>query len=402
MKTNLFFAAAFAAFATGWEASAADPDFALHEWGTFTTVAGSDGVLLPGLEREEERLPAFVRAHDGMQNVGPRGGRTKGYLLARPLANVFVKMETPVIYFYSDHESPFRARVEVGFDGGSISQWFPPRSGGETPPPFKRDKKGRVLSGQIDFARHYDGEISWDVEVLPRRDGDMGRVFQGGETLNWIYPRMTDSNLVRTADGSTEKYLFYRGVGKFELPLVTTASAGGTLTLLNRGEDAIPSALVFDYREDGSVRFASLGALGGGESRSVDCDRLAPVEGWRRAVYDALVAQLRAAGLHAKEADGMVQTWWESYFERPGLRVFWVVPEDFTERVLPLSVEPAPRESVRVLVGRSEVLTPGFEDVLAGAFGTKEWKHYAGHRYLGAYAARAKALRAGDKKVAGK
>ena len=38
----------------GFTALAADkPDFTLHEWGTFTSVSGSDGVLLPGLEREE-------------------------------------------------------------------------------------------------------------------------------------------------------------------------------------------------------------------------------------------------------------------------------------------------------------------------------------------------------------
>ena len=27
--------------------------YTLHEWGTFTTVSGSDGVLLEGLERED-------------------------------------------------------------------------------------------------------------------------------------------------------------------------------------------------------------------------------------------------------------------------------------------------------------------------------------------------------------
>jgi hypothetical protein len=34
-------------------------NYQLHEWGTFTTVAGSDGVLLTGLQREEEPLPSI-------------------------------------------------------------------------------------------------------------------------------------------------------------------------------------------------------------------------------------------------------------------------------------------------------------------------------------------------------
>ncbi len=104
--------------------------YELHEWGTFTSVSGSDGILLGGLQIEEERLPTFVYALDGMQNTGP--GFSKGFRSQRPLRNVTIKMETPVIYFYSD--KPFHAHVEVGFNGGAISQWYPQRSGGESVP----------------------------------------------------------------------------------------------------------------------------------------------------------------------------------------------------------------------------------------------------------------------------
>ena len=104
----------------------AQADYTVHEWGTFTSVSGSDGVLLPGLQQEEEPLPMFVHSHAGMGwNYG------KGW--SRPLQNVTIKMETPVIYFYTSQ--PFEAHVHVGFNGGSISQWFPTRSGGEIPPP---------------------------------------------------------------------------------------------------------------------------------------------------------------------------------------------------------------------------------------------------------------------------
>lgn len=96
----------------------ARPIYQLHEWGTFTTVSGSDGVLLPGLEREEETLPAFSHAHIGLENgqhpdpgeisriyqqhgtLGIVAPYSKG-LGKRPLAGVTVKMETPVIYFHS-------------------------------------------------------------------------------------------------------------------------------------------------------------------------------------------------------------------------------------------------------------------------------------------------------------
>src|SRR4030095_12320626 len=32
----------------------------VHEWGTFTSMYGSDGLVLEGLQHEEEKLPAFV------------------------------------------------------------------------------------------------------------------------------------------------------------------------------------------------------------------------------------------------------------------------------------------------------------------------------------------------------
>ncbi len=42
--------------------------YQLHQWRTFTTVAGSDGILLTGLQREEVALPAFVHSHFGFEN----------------------------------------------------------------------------------------------------------------------------------------------------------------------------------------------------------------------------------------------------------------------------------------------------------------------------------------------
>src|SRR5256885_1568431 len=88
-------------------------DFTVHEWGTFTSVAGSDGQQLSGLEVEEAALPPFVHSLTGFTP------QNKGW--DRPVAGVTVKMETPVLYFYS--AEPLTAHVSVGFHGGSISQW---------------------------------------------------------------------------------------------------------------------------------------------------------------------------------------------------------------------------------------------------------------------------------------
>jgi len=375
-----------AALAIGLNATAADdPRFTLHEWGTFTSVSGSDGVLLPGLQLEEEPLPFFVCQHDGMPP------KPKGY--ARPLHNVTIKMETPVIYFYTAR--PFTAHVHVGFNGGSISQWFPPRSGGETPPPAPVPAMFGSKGGDIDFAKEYRGSIDWNVQVEPPSADDGAAVFKPGETLTWTCPRQTDSALVRTADGAAEKFLFYRGVGNFSLPVKYTLPDDRTLRIENVSDAVIPTVFIFNHPQYDKVSFTLAGPLAAGASRSVKLAEPATSTDWEHGVYTAMRAELVKAGLFPKEADAMLQTWWRSYFERPGLRAFWVVPESFTRTVLPLTVEPAPQQQTRVLVGRSELLTPSFEQNLVRQFAQTNQNPSQYDRFCLAYQARVNALTAG-------
>ena len=363
------------------------PAYTLHEWGTFTSVSGSDGVLLPGLEAEEEALPRFVESHAGMANG--RSPFSKGW--SRPLSNVTIKMETPVIYFYTP--AAFAAHVEVGFRGGSISQWYPRRSSGEKPPAGKVDAKtGQVIGGEIDFAKRYDGSIAWDVNVAPAGDDAAGRVFKPGETLNWLYPRQTDSAVVTTANGDSEKFLFYRGVGNFPLPVVFTLPNDTTVRVENKADTALRTGMVFNLNPDGTAWWEPLGEVPACGAKTLHLGDRKGTANWHRAVYDAMAAQLTEAGLYRKEADAMLQTWWGSYFQKPGLRVFWIVQEKETEGILPLSVKPAPVAQARVLVGRSELLTPAFERQLTEGFADAEKNPWRGDRYFAPYAARVKQL----------
>jgi hypothetical protein len=306
----------------------AQNDYTVHEWGTFTSVSGSDGVLLPGLQVEEEPLPMFVYSLEGMGAYAP-----KGWL--RPLTNVTIKMETPVIYFYA--RQPFEAHVHVGFNGGSISQWFPARSGGEIPPPAPATRFLGSPGGGIDFAKKYNGSIAWDVQVQPSSDTDGALIFKPGATPTWLYPRQTDSALVRTKNGEAEKFLFYRGIGNFSLPVKFTLPDDNTLHIKNDSKSPIPAMLIFNHPRFGNeVSFEWLDSLAAGKTRTVKLVVPVTSTNWQREVYATMRGALVQAGLFPKEADAMLQTWWSSYFEHPGLRVFWIVPENFTRAVLPL------------------------------------------------------------------
>jgi hypothetical protein len=53
-----------------------------------------------------------------------------------------------------------------------------------------------------------------------------------------------------------------------------------------------------------------------------------------------------------------VKTWESSWFGEEGTRLFYLLPQTVTDRLLPLKIEPAPNEMVRVMVGRLEIMRP--------------------------------------------
>src|SRR2546426_7592542 len=85
-------------------------DLTVHEWGTFTSVAGEDGSAIDwdtlGCKND---LPGFVN------DFGYRGFKWR--------LQGTVRMETPVIYFYSSRE--LDARVKVAFPQGVVTEWYP-------------------------------------------------------------------------------------------------------------------------------------------------------------------------------------------------------------------------------------------------------------------------------------
>jgi len=322
MRTVL--AAALVPLLVSDPAPSGDPGYVLHEWGTFTTVVGSDGVLLEGLSYEDHALPDFVH-----QARSSRPG----------FAGVRGKMETPVIYVYSERERELRLRV--GFQAGNLTQWYPqvaelyPPAGCEAP----------LRGGLLDWGT---------IRVLAPGVG-LGALPAVGAAHVWEHARAVDANvLLRPTTGEHERFLFYRGLGSFALPLAVRADPDGRIQLVNVGDEPIPGVVVL-ARRGAELRASLLPALAPEGAVGVRERELAPIE------LGALMADtarlLVAEGLYPREAEAMVNTWRHSYFEVDGLRVLYPLPRAQTDWLLPLYVAPPPRESVRVLVGRTDVLS---------------------------------------------
>jgi hypothetical protein len=94
---------------------------------------------------------------------------------------------------------------------------------------------------------------------------------------------------------------------------------------------------------------------------SLDAVPFAPLDDARSQLMEDMVAALVSEGLYKKEARAMVDTWKHQWFAEEGSRVFYLLPQAWTDRVLPLEVMPKPDRVVRVMVGRAELIMPSVE-----------------------------------------
>src|SRR3954469_16656089 len=102
-----------------------DNNYIVHEWGTFTSFAGSDGVSLDFRPLVDEDLPKFVMDRPKQAALNTRrdvayakGVTGKGFVLSKQ------RMETPVTYFYTDQERIVDVTVE--FPKGLLTEFYPP------------------------------------------------------------------------------------------------------------------------------------------------------------------------------------------------------------------------------------------------------------------------------------
>jgi hypothetical protein len=375
MKTAVFIVSA-AIFLLAADSSTVQPNnLTVHEWGTFTSVAGEDGssVEWDTLGCKDD-LPGFVNA------AGYRGFKFR--------LQGTVRMETPVMYFYSPRE--MAASVQVRFPFGVITEWYPkgdneiyeskslmdsmringsvfPTKSLMDPPPAGLDaslvRLSSSLNGIDTSLRHLMGSIGWnDVQIQP---GSTPEFPLEGAPSRYYAARGTDSAPVTVGD-QHEKFLFYRGVGRFQVPLTARMAGDGKVIVGNRGTDQIPAAILFENR-GGHLGFRNAGAI----SDAVTLDP-PTLDGSLSNLLSTLELTLEAQGLFPREALAMVETWRDSWFEE-GSRLIYIVPSRAIDAVLPLHVEPAAANTARVFVGRIELVTPATERAVEQAMAKGDW-----------------------------
>jgi hypothetical protein len=282
-------------------------------------------------------------------------------------------METPFFYFYADKETPIR--LQVGFDGGLISQWYPQRSGGT--PHISN------CNGEMDFeTANQDGAIEWTGKVLAP---NTTQKLTNNTTDNvWQSPRLTRANLLQTNDtDEVEKFLFYRGLGNFQSPVSIEFDKDGLLLFSNNTGAPITYAMVYCKPMQGEGQIWWAGGIANGAIVKALPEVIKGIS--KERVMLNFKNALKIAGLYDDEAEAMLRTWQHSYFETSGIKLFWIVPTATTNKILPLTMQPLPKSLKRVMVGRSEVLATGFEDFLFRLYKHGSDEVFYGDRYAEAY-----------------
>jgi hypothetical protein len=314
----------------------------VHEWGTFTSIAGKDGEAVEWSPLNGSTdLPRFVEHF-----------REAGF---KPGLRGTVRMETPVLYFYDSREE--NVSVKVSFSKGVITEWYPHAS--------RVEPTTNLFDGSVYQAR-VDGSIAWDaVTVSPSLRPEYPREARDS---HYYAARMTSATplRVKTPTGEQqEKFLFYRGVSTFRVPLSAKLTADGKVQVKNREEEEIPNTILFERRGE-NVGYRIGGAVAK-EAVLEPPELTGSVDDLGRQLEGMLVAQ----GLYQDEAHAMVETWRSSWFEE-GSRLIYIVPPGFVNGIVPLAISPAPAQIARVFVGRLELVTPATEKAVETAFASHD------------------------------
>src|SRR5437588_10159859 len=351
--------------------SRASDDLVVHEWGTFTSVQGADGVLMPWRPLENSALPGFIY---NWRQPG-LGRQADGLLgLGKGLMTSLQRMETPVIYFYSD--KPQMVNATVKFPEGLITEWYPQAAQIGPSKVVASSKLDRMLMLSCGTPvpaptmkpSSEQSQATWANVYLLGRAGGAGQAVglaQDSSGKHYFAARETDSSLLRIGAldpsrpmAETERFLFYRGTGNFATPL-RVSSLNGQMMLSNTAQEPITKVFILELNGQGGS-FQEVNGLARNENKIVSRDASGHVRSLidlRKQVSAELVRGLVGPGLFEREAQAMVKTWDDSWFAEEGTRVLYILPREWTDRTLPLTITPQPSKMVRVMVGRAEIIS---------------------------------------------
>jgi hypothetical protein len=283
--------------------------------------------------------------------------------------------------------------VLVRFPNGNVTEWFPQAE--LVGPLLPRNTNGTLAHVSTNSLIHWK-----NLRVLPQVGGadyttklpgdTNGSHYFAAREAHAAFVRATNYAPTNTAD-EYEKFLFYRGSGNFSTPLTVTVNDGGAFTLTNSGRSPMTGVLLLRV-ENGFGEWQKLGDLKPGTASTFRPPNLAietgrlPLAEFKKNVGEIMTRALTESGLYPAEAKAMVKTWTDAWFAEEGVRVLYILPRDWTDEILPLTLNPQPRELVRTMVGRSEIIMPRAQQEIVTHLQRSDKGDEQSQKWLEAYA----------------
>ena len=301
-----------------------------HEWGTFTSVAlDTGGPVRWAPWTGPADLPSFVHQ---------RGAQYKFQLSG------LVRMETPVIYFYSQQKATLT--VKVAFPKGLVTEWYPNAQKVSGPSHLQGSQNSQPLPVTPE-----GGGITWDnIEVLP---GSSLAFPKDKQESHYFAARATDAaplhcgNRARRSCCSIAAW----GISHLLCGFVIRATESLGTHLQCTGKGAIPLAIAFPKINSGKIEGYRVSTRFDG--RDVDQASRQSMEISRCCNRNCGAGTSGCRTLYEKEAAAMIDTWRDLPGSRKVCGVFYIMPRAEVDKELPLTITPnRASEITRVFVGR--------------------------------------------------
>jgi hypothetical protein len=298
----------------------------VHEWGVFRVHEDAQ-MANADVRAEWDELPGFVYGHIQGRQVPQHWGAVE-------------IRRRPIVFFHA--AEPAQVRLRIDFPGGMPGVWWPATV---NPAMLGNQPKPQVGSS-----------LEWDLAIKKAPDGWRPKAAEPpavvkGHWIDRLRKVEADEVFARYSpnplDVERERFVYYDGLfpqGKW----VQVKVEGQRVGLTSRVKHPLFDVTVVDRRVEGKVRVGRLDRLDGGqEVRAVERGD-ADAARFPQEASELLVKQLTAAGLFEGEARSLADLWRQDLFERPGLHLFYRLPQEEYDRKLPLTLTPAPGKLVRV------------------------------------------------------
>jgi hypothetical protein len=301
--------------------------FLVHEWGVWC-VHDDMELANADMRNQWNELPDFVYGQTTTRDF-PR------HWQAPPPTNI----RKPVLFLHAP--SALTADLRVDFPTGVPAVWWP-----ATEKPAYQSARG----GEDSLLKKPVKSLEWKVFLQRPQALKQGiPEYHKLPKAHWMQTlRDVKCDDVFASVGERgraferEKFIYYDGL----LPRVNALTIQidkDKVSLKNQEKFTVHDVWVVDNRDAAKPRIGRLPCLEAGAAQEVECTAL-PVEEAEK----TLTTELKSAGLNEDEAAALTTIWTGDFFASAGLSLFYRLPQEQYDRLLPLTVKPQPEKIVRV------------------------------------------------------